>query len=71
MSKQLKVSEAAAQLGVSRYTVYAWVARKKIRHTRYGRTVRIPEAEVRRLVRDGTVRVNGEARPEEGEQQLA
>ena len=55
---QLKVSVAAARLGVSPYTLYAWIAAHRIAHVRYGRTLRIPESEVRRLLREGLVKPN-------------
>ncbi len=61
MSKQLRVVDAAEQLGVSRYTIYAWIGRRVISHTRYGRTVRVPASEVRRLIREGTVKAGSNA----------
>jgi excisionase family DNA binding protein len=58
MSQRLvTVQEAADLLGLSPYTLYAWIAQRRIVHTRLGRAVRIPAAEVRRLIREGTVRV--------------
>lgn len=57
MAEQLlRVTEAAGRLGLSRQTLYAWVTKRLIAHTRIGRSVRIPEKEVRRLIRAGTVK---------------
>ena len=65
MNQQLvTVQEAARQLGLSPYTLYAWIAQRRIVHTRLGRAVRIPASEVRRLIREGTVRID---RKEESE----
>lgn len=60
MTEQLTVPEAAGRLGLSRYTLYAWIAQRRIAHTRLGRAVRIPAAEVRRLIKEGTVKAEPE-----------
>jgi excisionase family DNA binding protein len=49
------VKEAALDLSVSEHTVRAWVATRKIGSVRLGRSVRIPAAEIERLVERGTV----------------
>jgi excisionase family DNA binding protein len=58
MSKQLRtVEQAADDLSVSVHTIRAWIARRKIAHVRLGRAIRVPVAEIVRLVEEGTVPV--------------
>lgn len=49
------VQEAAEELGLSVYTVRAWVASRRIEHLRLGRAIRIPAAEIRRVIEQSTV----------------
>ena len=49
------VAEAAEELGLSVHTVRAWVAARRIGHIRLGRAIRIPSAEIRRLIERNTV----------------
>jgi excisionase family DNA binding protein len=49
------VEQAAGELNVSVHTIRAWIARRKIGHVRLGRAVRIPAAEIVRLIERGTV----------------
>lgn len=49
------VVEAASELGLSVHTVRAWVAARRIAHIRFGRAIRIPATEIRRLIEDNTV----------------
>ena len=49
------VPEAARILGWSVHTVRAWVARRKIGYYKIGRSVRIPDAEIRKLLEAGYV----------------
>jgi excisionase family DNA binding protein len=51
--KLLTVARAAAELGIAPVTVRAWVARRRIGVVRLGRAVRIPSAEVTRLIERG------------------
>ena len=45
IDKLLSIPEAAQQLGVSRFTIRAWVQSRKIKHYKLGRRVLIsPEA---------------------------
>jgi excisionase family DNA binding protein len=56
MSAQLRtVEQAAADLCVSVHTIRAWIARRKISSVRLGRAVRVPAAEIARLIEQGTV----------------
>jgi excisionase family DNA binding protein len=49
------VAQAAAELGLSVHTVRAWVAGRRLGHIRLGRAIRIPEAEIRRIIQANTV----------------
>ena len=49
------VSEAAEELGLSVHTVRAWIANRKIGYLRLGRAIRIPAAEIRRVINESTV----------------
>ena len=49
------VAEAADELGLSIYTVRAWIADRRLAHLRLGRAIRIPAAEVRRVIEASTV----------------
>jgi excisionase family DNA binding protein len=49
------VAEAADELGLSVYTIRAWIANRRIAHIRLGRAIRIPAAELRRVIEAGTV----------------
>jgi excisionase family DNA binding protein len=49
------VAEAADELGLSVYTVRAWIASRRIAHVRLGRTIRITAGEIRRIIEAGTV----------------
>jgi excisionase family DNA binding protein len=51
----LTVRQAAEELNVSVHTVRAWMAQRRLGYVRLGRAVRIPEAEIRRLLERGTV----------------
>ena len=52
----LTVDQAADELGLSPHTVRAWIARRIIGHIRLGtRAIRIPVAEVLRLLEEGAV----------------
>ena len=42
--------EAAEELGLSIHTIRAWIANRKIGYVRLGRAIRIPAAEIRRLL---------------------
>ena len=51
----LHIPQAAQRLGLRPSTLRAWVMRQKIGHCRIGRAVRIPEAEVDRILNEGYV----------------
>ena len=47
------VAEAAEALGLSVHTVRSWIAQRRIGHVRLGRAVRVPVAEIHRLLERG------------------
>lgn len=49
------VSEAAEELGLSVHTIRAWIASRRLSHLRLGRAIRIPAAEIRRVIERSTV----------------
>ena len=50
----LTISEVAARLGLSPWTIRTWITQKRIGCVRLGRSIRISESEVERLIRLGT-----------------
>lgn len=50
------IRQAAIELGLSPFTLYAWCAQRRVEFVRLGRAIRIPAGEIRRLLRDGAVR---------------
>jgi excisionase family DNA binding protein len=49
------IAEAASELGLSTHTVRAWISMRRIAHIRLGRAIRIPAAEIRRIIEENTV----------------
>jgi excisionase family DNA binding protein len=49
------IAQAATELGLSVHTVRAWVASRRLAHIRFGRAIRIPAAEIRRMIDKNTV----------------
>ena len=49
------VRQVAEELGLATITIRTWMAQRKLKYVRLGRSVRIPAAEVRRIVDSGTV----------------
>jgi len=49
----LSVKEAAKQLGISHYTVEAWLSKKKMQRTKVGRRTMIRESELEKVLVDG------------------
>jgi excisionase family DNA binding protein len=49
------VEQAAAELNLSRATIRAWIAQRRLGHVRLGRAIRIPVDEIRRLLEAGYV----------------
>jgi excisionase family DNA binding protein len=55
----LNVTEVAKRLGVKPATVRLWISKRKLAHVKLSRAVRVPEAEVDRLIRDNTIPARG------------
>lgn len=51
----LRVDESADRLGMKVVTIRSWVAKRKIGFVRLGRSIRIPESEISRLISENTV----------------
>ena len=49
------VDEAAAKLEIKSATVRSWVLHRKIKFRKIGRSVRIPNEEIERILNEGTV----------------
>ncbi|MDA1307508.1 MAG: helix-turn-helix domain-containing protein [Acidobacteria bacterium] len=49
------VDQAAEELSLKPSTMRAWIAQRRIGHVRLGRAVRIPAAEIQRLLEAGYV----------------
>jgi excisionase family DNA binding protein len=54
-SQPRTVEQAASELNLSKATIRAWIAQRRLGHVRLGRAVRIPAGEVRRLLEQGYV----------------
>lgn len=50
----LTVPTAAARLSLAEKTLWSWIAARRITVVRLGRAVRIPGAEIQRIVLEGT-----------------
>lgn len=49
------VVQVARELGLATVTVRSWLAQRRISYVKLGRSVRIPDSEVERLIEEGTV----------------
>jgi excisionase family DNA binding protein len=49
------VEQAALELNLSRATIRAWIAQRRLGHVRLGRAIRIPVEEIRRVLERGYV----------------
>ena len=49
------VPQAATALGISVHTIRAWIAQRRIGYLKLGRSVRIPQAEIDRILRESAV----------------
>lgn len=54
-SQPRTVQQAAEELNLSRATIRAWIAQRRLGHVRLGRAVRIPVAEIKRVLDLGYV----------------
>lgn len=53
MENLLSVQEAANQLGISKYTIEAWLSQNKLQRTKVGRRTMIRESELEKVIVDG------------------
>ena len=49
------VGQAAEELNLSRATIRAWIAQRRLGHVRLGRAIRIPVEEIQRVLDTGFV----------------
>jgi excisionase family DNA binding protein len=55
----LTVEQVAHELGLKESTIRAWLLKRKLAFVKLGRSVRIPRAEVDRLIRENTIPARG------------
>ena len=51
---KLTVDQTAEELGLSPFTVRAWIGQRKLGHIRLGRAIRVPMSEISRVLEAGT-----------------
>ncbi len=47
------VAEAAVEMNVAKSTIRAWIAQRRLGHVRLGRAIRVPAAEITRVMQEG------------------
>lgn len=60
MTRLLKIPEAASRLNISEKTTWKMVYARRVDVVRIGRSVRIPEEAIERLIDDGTTPADSE-----------
>ncbi len=55
IEKLLRVDEYADRTGMKVVTIRSWIAKRRIAFVRLGRSIRIPESELSRLISENTV----------------
>ena len=60
--KLLNVVEAAAMIGVSHYTLRAWLRQRRLAHLRLGRRILFDPADLARFIDASRVPARGEGR---------
>ena len=66
-SQPRTVEQAAAELNLSKATIRAWIAQRRLGHIRLGRALRVPVAEIQRVLQTGFVPAGRTGRSEVGE----
>lgn len=66
-SQPRTVEQAAAELNLSKATIRAWIAQRRLGHIRLGRAIRVPVAEIQRVLQAGFVPAGRVGRCEVGE----
>lgn len=59
----MTVDELAAYLGVSRHTIYWWVAVRKIPHSKLGKLVRFGQDEIDEWLKSNSRQVTSSSKP--------
>ncbi len=54
-SRPRTVKEAAEALNLSEFTIRAWIASRRLGCTKLGRAVRVTDAEIDRVMAEGTI----------------
>ena len=60
--KLLRVEEAAERIGCKPATIRAKILRREITYVKLGRSVRIPESAIMRLIEENTIPARAEVR---------
>jgi excisionase family DNA binding protein len=65
MDSLLTVTEVSERLNLRPSTIRVWISKSKLAHLKLGRSVRVPESEVARVIEESTVpaRSGGVAAP--------
>jgi excisionase family DNA binding protein len=61
--KLLDVKGVAERLGVSPFTVRAWLRQRRLEHVKLGRRILVPESAIRRFVDMNTIPAREERNP--------
>jgi excisionase family DNA binding protein len=59
MDKLLKICEVSLRTGTEESTWRAWIQRRRVTFVKLGRSVRIPESVLSRMITEGTVPARG------------
>ena len=66
-SQPRTVEQAAAELNLSKATIRAWITQRRLGHIRLGRAIRVPVAEIQRVLQAGFVPAGRTGRSQVGE----
>ena len=55
----VNVRQAAEELGLSVACVRKWIGERRMEYVRLGRAIRVPAAEIDRLIAEGTIPAKG------------
>jgi excisionase family DNA binding protein len=51
----LTVIEVGQRLGLKPATIRMWIAKRRLAHVKLGRSVRVPQTEIDRMIRENTI----------------
>jgi len=57
-----RVRETARKLGVEESTIRSWILRRRIAFVKIGRSVRVTDDEINRVIRENTIPARAEGR---------